>query len=61
MPFVANSEIVESEPAEPSVLKKYAATRQEMKRFREEEALNWGRTFREVKYMMANKKLKYAM
>ncbi len=46
---------------ETSVLKKYATTRQEMKRFREEEALNWGRTFREVKHLTANKKLKYAM
>lgn len=46
---------------EPSILKKYAATRQEMKRFREEEAMNWGRTFREVKHLTANKKLKYAM
>ena len=55
---MVKSEIVD---AEPSVLKKYAATRQEMKRFREEEAMNWGRTFREVKYLMANKKLKYAM
>ncbi len=55
---MAKTEI--SDP-EPSVLKKYAATRQEMKRFREEEALNWGRTFREVKHMTANNKLKYAM
>ncbi len=57
---MAESEIVPSEP-ESSALKKYAATRQEMKRFREEEALNWGRTFREVKYLTSNKKLKYAM